>query len=65
MNGRTSASLWQEFAISTKGARQLVWGRGLKLLKIEEKTDEELAEETEKHGYYFGRSTTINFFIVM
>ncbi|HAB0062371.1 TPA_asm: rolling circle replication protein, Rep63 protein, partial [Listeria monocytogenes] len=49
MNGRTSASLWQEFAISTKGARQLVWSRGLKkLLKIEEKTDEELAEETEQ-----------------
>lgn len=51
MNGRTSASLWQEFAISTKGARQLVWGRGLKkLLKIEEKTDEELAQETEQEA---------------
>ncbi|MFP0412826.1 rolling circle replication protein, Rep63 protein, partial [Acinetobacter baumannii] len=51
MNGRTSASLWQEFAISTKGARQLVWSRGLKkLLKIEEKTDEELAEETEQEA---------------
>lgn len=41
--------LFQEFAISMKGARQLVWSRGLKaLLQIEEKSDEELAEETEK-----------------
>ena len=30
MNERTAASLWQEFGIATKGARQLVWGRGLK-----------------------------------
>lgn len=51
LNGRTMASLWQEFAISTKGARQLVWSRGLKnLLEIEEKTDEELAEETEQEA---------------
>jgi hypothetical protein len=51
MNERTAASLWQEFAISTKGARQLVWSRGLKkLLKIEEKSDEELAEETEQNA---------------
>lgn len=48
-NGRTADSLWQEFAIATKGARQLVWSRGLKsLLAIAEKTDEELAQETEK-----------------
>lgn len=41
--------LFQEFAISVKGARQLVWSRGLKkLLEVDEKTDEELAEETEK-----------------
>ena len=32
-----------------KGSRQLVWSRGLKsLLDLDEKTDEELAEETEK-----------------
>lgn len=49
MNERTAASLWQEFAISTKGARQLVWSRGLKsLLGIEDKSDQELAEETEQ-----------------
>jgi hypothetical protein len=41
--------LFQEFAIAMKGSRQLVWSRGLKaLLDLEEKTDEELAEETEK-----------------
>lgn len=43
------SKLWQEFAISMKGSRQLEWGRGLKtFLEIEEKSDEELAEETEK-----------------
>ncbi len=51
MNNRTAASLWQEFGIATKGARQLVWSRGLKkLLNIEEKTDEEQAEETEHNA---------------
>ena len=50
-NGKDTSKLWQEFAISTKGARQLVWSRGLKkLLEIEEKTDEELAEETEQEA---------------
>ena len=49
MNERTAASLWQEFGIATKGARQLVWSRGLKsLLGIEDKSDQELAEETEQ-----------------
>lgn len=43
--------LYQEFGVAFKGARQLVWSRGLKkLLEIEEKTDEELAEETENMG---------------
>lgn len=51
MNGRTAKSLWQEFGVSTKGKRQLEWGRGLKkLLGIDEKTDEELAEETEQEA---------------
>ena len=45
------SKLFQEFAISVKGARQLVWSRGLKqLLEIEDKTDEELAEETENEA---------------
>ena len=49
INGRSISSLYQEFGISTKGARQLVWSRGLKkLLDIVEQTDEDLAEETEK-----------------
>lgn len=43
--------LFQEFAIAMKGSRQLVWSRGLKeLLDLDEKTDEELAEETEKEA---------------
>lgn len=51
INGRTAGSLWQEFGIASKGQRQLVWGRGLKsLLGIDEKTDEELAEETEQEA---------------
>ena len=51
INGRTAASLFQEYAISLKGARQLVWSRGLKaLLLIEEKTDEELAQQTEQEA---------------
>lgn len=44
--------LFQVFANAFKGKRQLHWTRGLKaLLSVEEKTDEELAEETEKEAY--------------
>ncbi len=44
-----SGKLFQEFALSFKGARQLVWSRGLKkLYKIGEKTDQEIADETDK-----------------
>jgi hypothetical protein len=43
--------LFQEFALSVKGSRQLVWSRGLKkLLGIDDKTDQELAEETDKQS---------------
>ena len=46
-----SGKLFQEFAITFKGARQLVWSRGLKALYgIEDQTDQELAEETEKQA---------------
>jgi len=49
--GKLPSKLFQEFAFSIKGSSQLVWGRGLKkLLCIEEKTDQELAEETEKNA---------------
>ena len=49
VHGKASGKLFQEFALAMKGARQLVWARGLKaLLDIEDKTDEELAEETDK-----------------
>ena len=41
-------ALFQQFAISFKGSRQLTWSRGLKaLFGIDNKTDEEAAEETE------------------
>lgn len=43
--------LFQEFAISSKKQRQLVWSRGLKdMFGINEKSDEELSEETEKEA---------------
>jgi len=49
--GKKSSKLWQEFGIATKGKRQLEWGKGLKkFLEIEERTDEELAEETENNA---------------
>ena len=49
--GKKPSKLWQEFGVAIKGARQLEWGRGLKkFLEIDEKTDEELAEETEQEA---------------
>ncbi|MEK5772103.1 rolling circle replication protein, Rep63 protein, partial [Acinetobacter variabilis] len=50
VHGRSSAKLFQEFAISMKGSRQLEWGRGLRnfLEMAQEKSDQELAEETDK-----------------
>ena len=48
-SGRSAANLYQEYGVAIKGQRQLSWSRGLKaLLLVEEKTDEELAQETEK-----------------
>ena len=47
--GKLPSKLFQEFALTFKGSTQLFWGRGLKkLLLIDEKSDEELAEETEQ-----------------
>lgn len=41
--------LFQEFALSFKGRRQLVWSRGLKaMFGIGEVSDEQLADETDK-----------------
>ena len=52
--GEQFGKLFQEFAISFKGRRQLVWSRGLKaMFSIDNKTDEELAEETEKTSIDF------------
>lgn len=61
VHGRLPSKLFQEFAIAMKGARQLVWSRGLKkLLEIEEKSDQECAEETEQNAISL---TTVENFI--
>ena len=53
-SGRSAASLFQEYGVAIKGQRQLSWSRGLKkLLCVEEKTDEELAQETEHDSIEF------------
>jgi hypothetical protein len=44
-----SGRLFQVFAVAFKGKRQLSWSKGLKsLLKVDEVTDDELAQVTEK-----------------
>ena len=54
LDDEQAGKLFQEFAISFKGRRQLVWSRGLKaMFSIDNKTDEELAEETEKTSVDF------------
>lgn len=61
VHGRLPSKLFQEFAIAMKGARQLVWSRGLKkLLEIEEKSDQDCAEETEQNAISL---TTVENFI--
>lgn len=48
VHGKIPSKLWQEFAISMKGQRQLVWSRGLKkLVGIDEKDDQEIVDETD------------------
>lgn len=45
------SKLFQEFAISMKGARQLVWSRGLKnLVGLNDKSDQEIVDETDKES---------------
>ena len=55
LDDEQAGKLFQEFAISFKGRRQLVWSvSGLKaMFSIDNKTDEELAEETEKTSVDF------------
>lgn len=54
LDDEQAAKLFQEFAISFKGSQQLHWSRGLKaMFRIDNKTDEELAEETEKTSVDF------------
>lgn len=56
------SKLFQEFVIAMKGARQLVWSRGLKLFfQIEDKTDEEAANEVENDAIFLGEVEGIIF----
>lgn len=49
--GKKPSKLWQEFGVGIKRQQMLRWGSGLKkLLEIDDKTDQELAEETEKQS---------------
>lgn len=49
------AELFKEFATNMHGRRQLMWSRGLKdYFGIEEKTDEELIEESEDDSFVLG-----------
>lgn len=49
--GKQPSKLFQEFAIAFKGSAQLAWSRGLKaLLGVSEKTDEEIANTTDKES---------------
>lgn len=51
----SSLGLFQEYAKAVKGKRQLVWSKGLKnYFSLEEKTDEQLAEEKEKEARIIG-----------
>ncbi|WP_047429793.1 protein rep [Acinetobacter sp. neg1] len=45
------SKLFQEFVIAMKGARQLVWSRGLKdLIGLNDKTDQDIVDETDKES---------------
>lgn len=45
------SKLFQEFVISMKGARQLVWSRGLKdLCGLNDETDQEIVDNTDKES---------------
>lgn len=54
-----AAALFKEFATCFKGRRQLSWSNGLKaLFTVEEKTDEELADESVDRSEFLGFLTT-------
>ena len=49
IHGRKPSQWFREFATAFKGARQLMWSRGLKdLFGLRDKSDEEILEETTK-----------------
>jgi hypothetical protein len=57
-NDRQAAALFKEFAESFRGKQQLSWSRGLKArFFVDEKTDDELAEEKEDFAVLLGLLT--------
>jgi len=55
---KQAAALFREFVQVTKGKRQLSWSNGLKArFFVDEKTDEELAEEKDERAFLLGQIT--------
>lgn len=52
-SNKLPSKLFQEFCIAMKGARQLVWSRGLKMFfKLEDITDEQAAQKMEEDAIF-------------
>jgi hypothetical protein len=63
---KDAGKLFQEFAISFKGSRQLSWTKDLKkILGLMDKTDEQLSEETEKDSLTLSELDTVIFNLVV
>lgn len=61
-----SGEKFKEFAIEFKGKRQLVWSKRLKsLLKITEKSDEEIMESEDEKASVFARLSFADFQIIL
>lgn len=57
-NDKQAAALFREFVENFKGKRQLSWSNGLKArFYVDDKTDEELAEEQEEQAVLLGQIT--------
>ncbi len=55
---KQAAALFREFVQVTKGKRQLSWSNGLKArFFVDEKTDEQLAEEKDERAFLLGQIT--------
>jgi hypothetical protein len=62
---RTSSSLFQEFAIAFKGARQLSWSRGLKkLFGLNDVDDQQIVDDTDKKSIQVYDVPSLMFFLL-